>query len=264
MKAEAIRQNLSEGNLINSIVCLDEVDSTNEYLKRNAEQYPDGALVIAEKQSAGKGSKGRSWESEAGSGIWMSLLLKPEIHISKVPMLTLVMAVSIASALRRLYELPVLIKWPNDIVCHGKKLCGILTEMRTSVDEDYQVVIGMGINVNAKEFPEEICQRATSVFLETGTLQKRSYLVAEIMNCFTNDYQNFLTHKDLSGLLRTYSNLSATIGEQVRVLDAHGEYLATAICVNREGRLLVEKEDKSLVEVFADEVSVRGIYGYAP
>lgn len=264
MEAKTIRQHLSENNLISSIVCLEEVDSTNEYLKRNAKQHPDGALVIAERQSAGKGSKGRSWQSEAGSGVWMSLLLKPKIHISKVPMLTLVMAVSIARAIRQLYELPALIKWPNDIVCHGKKLCGILTEMRNSLDQDYQVVIGMGINVNAKEFPQEICHRATSVFLETGTLQKRSYLVANIMNLFANDYRNFIEHEDLSGLLRTYSNLSATIGEQVRVLDAHGEYLATAISVNRKGHLLVEKEDKSLVEVFADEVSVRGIYGYAP
>lgn len=261
---DKIKQNLTASTIVNSILCLDEVDSTNEYLKRNAEQFSHGTLTIAEAQNKGKGSKGRSWDSPAGSGIWMSLLLKPDIHMQKAPMLTLVMAVSVARACNKLYKIPVLIKWPNDIVCHGKKLCGILTEMKNNLNVGYCVIIGMGINVNVRQFPEEIAKTANSIFLETGATQDRSLLIAEIMNCFSKDYAIFLEQGDLSGLLRTYSSLSATIGQPVRVLDAQGEYTAMAISVSREGHLLVEKEDKCLVQVFADEVSVRGIYGYAP
>ena len=123
-----LRQKFGENDFLNEFRVFEELDSTNEYLKREIENLTGNTLIIALAQNAGKGSKGRNWDSPAGSGIWMSILIRPDIPAVKAPMLTLVIALSIAKAMRVLYNIPVQIKWPNDIVCNGKKLCGILTE----------------------------------------------------------------------------------------------------------------------------------------
>lgn len=262
-----IKDRLSDNNFLNDLKIFEEIDSTNEFIKREINSISDKTLVVADMQNSGKGSKGRSWSSPAGSGIWMSLLLRPDIPMPKAPMLTLVMAVSVARACRNIYGLPVEIKWPNDIVYNGRKICGILTEMKQIDIDNYGVIVGVGINVNTKEFPEELKCRATSIFIEMGVYSYRADLIAEIIKCFSNDYKVFLEYGDLSGLLRTYNSMSATIGKNVCVLDLNGEYNAVALSVGSDGHLLVEREnkqtkEKETVQIIGDEVSVRGIYGY--
>ena len=138
-----------------------DIDSTNTRAKELGEKgAPHGTLVVAEQQTAGKGRRGRSWVSPAGSSIYMTLLLRPEVEPSRAPMLTLLMAYSIAEALRESEQIDVQIKWPNDLVLNKKKICGILTEMSAEVDYVHYVVIGVGINVNTEEFPEEIARKA--------------------------------------------------------------------------------------------------------
>lgn len=256
-----IKSRLRTKKLAQKLLFFDELDSTNTFCRQNGDKYPDGTLVIANTQTAGKGSRGRGWESPENVSVYMTVLLKPEIRPEHAPRLTPVMALSIVRALRTM-GIEAGIKWPNDVVMNGRKLVGILTEMSAEIDYIHQVIIGAGINVLTEQFPEEIAQRATSLLLETGKRFSRSEIAAEIMNCFEEDYHIFLKTCDLSGLLEAYRRFSVTVGNQVRVMDRKGEYTGRALDVDSVGQLLVEKEDGSRVKVFADEVSVRGLYGY--
>lgn len=240
-----------------------ETDSTNTQAKRLGEEgAPAGALVAADRQMAGKGRRGRSWDSPPGRDIYMSLLLRPDIRPSDAPMLTLVMAQSVAEAIREKTGIDARIKWPNDIVSGGKKLCGILTEMSAEMDCINYIVIGVGINVNQPSFPEDIADRATSLMLETGRSFLRAPLIAAVMERFEDNYSRFLEAGDLSGIREDYNELLVNVGEQVRVLEPGHEYNALSFGINDRGELLVQKEDGSREAVFAGEVSVRGIYGY--
>lgn len=262
LEPSLIKGRLDKFNFINNLTVLDEVDSTNEFLKREAQNLQDRTLAVAIVQNSGKGSKGRSWTSSPESGVWMSLFLRPDIQMNKAPMLTLVMAVSVARACQILYNLPVQIKWPNDIVCNGKKICGILTEMKSLSDGGYGVVIGMGVNVNTDSFPQELREKATSIFLESGKKWQRFDLIGKIMECFMEDYKLFLQKSDLSLLLSAYSSMSVTVGKQVQVMDVRGSYSGKAVRIDKDGALVVECEDGSVKKIIGDEVSVRGIYGY--
>ena len=146
-----------------------EVDSTNTWAKRLAEEgAPNGTLTTAETQTAGKGRRGRVWKSPEGTSVSMSLLLYPDLEPAKAPMLTIVMGLAVVQGVQRALGVDTRIKWPNDAVLNGKKLCGILTEMSAQIDYINYVVIGTGINVNQTEFPEEIAEIATSLAIEMG------------------------------------------------------------------------------------------------
>ena len=139
------------------ILYFDSIDSTNTKAQELAEKgYPSGTLVVADKQIAGKGRRGRNWESPSGCGIFMTLMLKPDINPNNASMLTLVSALAVAKALADITGKDAKIKWPNDIVIDGRKVCGILTEMSAQFDYINNIVIGIGINVNNSSFPEEI------------------------------------------------------------------------------------------------------------
>lgn len=257
-----IKEKVEDSNFINELLVLEEVDSTNDFLKREIDNLQTPALVVANCQNAGKGSKGRSWISQPESGIWMSLLIKPSINMQKTPMLTLVMAVSVAEACADVCDQKIQIKWPNDIICNGKKICGILTEMKQSSAEGYGVVIGAGINVNTEMFPTELVKKATSLYLETGEKRQRFDLIGRVVKRFSHNYQLFLQKTDLSLLLDIYCGMSATIGNDVCVMDVNGSYNAKALKIETDGSLTVECEDGQMRSVYGDEVSVRGIYGY--
>ena len=153
-------------------------------------------------------------------------------------------------------------QWPNDIIINGKKLVGILTEMSTQIDYINHVTIGVGINVNLTEFPEEIRETATSLRLECGHVVKRAPLIAAVMKRFEQNYTVFLEHGDLSGLKERYSELLVNKDREVRILGAKEQYNAYALGINQTGELIVRKEDGTEEAVYAGEVSVRGVYGY--
>ena len=147
-----------------NIYYYETLDSTNTQIGQMAIQGAEhGTVVVADKQTAGKGRRGRVWESLSGENIYMSILLRPEINVNQAPMITLVMAYSVVKAIRKLGFTEAQIKWPNDIVISGKKVCGILTEMFTKDTGIDYVVVGVGINVNTKGFSEEIKDTATSL-----------------------------------------------------------------------------------------------------
>lgn len=246
-----------------TILYFDETDSTNTEARKAAEDgAPHGTLAVADYQSMGKGRRGRSWEAPHGVGIWMSLVLRPGLHPTCASMLTLVAALAVADGIRQVSGLEARIKWPNDIVAGGKKVCGILTEMSTELECIHYVVTGIGINVANREFPEEIRDVATSVWLETGKEIKRSQLIAAIMKSYETYYARFMETRDMSRLLEEYNGLLANCGQKVQVLSPDHSYTGTAIGIDETGELLVRGEDGETRRVLSGEVSVRGIYGY--
>lgn len=245
------------------VVYSDEIDSTNIKAKQLGEEGAShGTLIVADMQTAGRGRRGRGWDSPSGSSIYMSIMLRPKFPPVKAPMLTIVMAYSVARALRTCTGLDVQIKWPNDIILNGKKIVGILTEMSTEIDYINHVVIGVGINVNTETFPEEIADKATSLRIEIGEVQKRAPIVAEIMSEFEKCYEEFEKQEDLSFIQEEYNKLLVNCGKDVCILGAKESYQAHALGINETGELIVRREDGSKETVYAGEVSVRGVYGY--
>ncbi len=245
---------------------LDETGSTNIDAKRYAEEgEPHGTTVVAEKQNAGRGRRGKYWESPPGSAIYMTIMLKPDFEPDKASMLTLVMALSVAQAITEATGLKAGIKWPNDVVVNKKKVCGILTELDAEMDYIRHVVIGVGINVNnaaPEEFPEEIRQTATSLRIESGTGFSRAELLRHVLERFEENYDTFVTTLDLRLLIEAYSQYLLNLNAEVNVLDPKGSYTGIARGISTTGELLVEKENGEMKTVYAGEVSVRGLYGY--
>ena len=240
----------------------DETDSTNNDVRRlMADGEEHGVLAVADMQTAGKGRRGRTWISPAGANIFMSIGLKPDFAPDKASMMTLVMALAVCDAVRDITGLDSKIKWPNDIVVNGKKICGMLTEMDAELDCIHSVVIGVGINVNQAEFDEEISATATSLYLESKQKVIRAALIESVMQYFERYYEQFMREGDLSELQKEYNDRLVNLDAKVRVLDPKGEYDGVARGIDNLGELLVER-DGGIVKVFAGEVSVRGVYGY--
>ncbi len=245
-----------------SLYYYDAIDSTNLQAKRLAEEgAPNGTVVVADQQSAGRGRRGRTWASPAGANLYFTVLLRPKIAPDKASMLTLVMALAVAEGIRSI-AIPG-IKWPNDIVIDGRKVCGILTEMSLSAEQGSidHLVIGVGVNVAKQEFPKEL--QGYAVALEEFTCKvNRSELLNAILEQFEGYYEQFCTKADLSSLKNSYDALLVNYGRQVRVLDPKGEYDGIARGIRPTGELIVELPDGETRDVYAGEVSVRGIYGY--
>ncbi len=247
-------------------VCVYEsIDSTNEECTRLSRKgAAHGTVVVADTQTAGRGRRGRSWESPAGENLYFSLLLRPEITPDKAPMLTLVMALATAQGIQKLTGQRAGIKWPNDLVIDGKKVCGILTEMRMEQNRIDHVVIGVGINVKEQSFWGELQDKATSLETVMGAKRNisRCELLGAVLGAFEDLYEAFVAAGDLAPLLDDYNGLLVNMDREVTVLDPKEAYNGIARGITRTGELVVELPDGTCREVFAGEVSVRGIYGY--
>lgn len=240
-----------------------QIDSTNVKAKALGDEGAlQGTLVVADEQIKGRGRRGREWSSPAGSSIYMTLLLKPDCAPDRAPGLTLVMALAVAESLEEITGQQVGIKWPNDIVVNGRKVCGILTEMSLEADYIQYVVIGTGINVNTEEFPEELQSMATSLFIETGKTYQRSKIIASVMKHFEENVDKYFKTQDMTELKEKYEKFLLNKNKEVRVLQPGNEYLAKALGINEKGELLVQKTDGTMEEIYAGEVSVRGVYNY--
>lgn len=244
------------------IVYYPVTDSTNTQAKRLAEEGADhGTLVVAGRQEAGRGRRGRFWESPENDGIFMTVILRPDFKPKKASMLTIVAAMAVAKAIQASYGLPAKIKWPNDIILNGKKICGILTEMNTEIEEINYVVIGIGINVSNQKFEGEAADIATSIAIESGRHIHRASLIGAVWEWFEAYYDRFCTAGDLSGIKEEYNRCLANKDRQVRILDPKEPFDGVARGILDTGELLVETEH-GRKEVSSGEVSVRGIYGY--
>lgn len=258
---ERIKECLQTKWLGKNIIYEERIDSTNLLAKKIGEEnVMSGTVVVAEQQTAGRGRRGRAWVSPEGN-CYFSVLLRPQIHVEHASRLTLVAALALAEAIMGVSSIQVQIKWPNDIVVNGRKLCGILTESSLDGNGLKYVVIGVGINVNQQEFDIAISDIATSIFAENGQLTDCACLIAAFLNCFECYFEQFVMTEDLLGLQERYNELLVNCNREVRILDVE-EWSGVALGINEKGELLVRNHMGEVKTVLAGEISVRGIYGY--
>lgn len=245
------------------IVYEETVDSTNTLARKYADKGADhGTVFVAETQQQGKGRRGRKWESPKGTGVWMSILLKPEIETVNASMLTLVAALAGVEGINECLGVDSKIKWPNDLVLDNKKICGMLTEMSTEIETINYVIVGIGINVNTEQFPEEIDNVATSLSIQFGKKINRAGIICSVLEKFEYYYNIFLETEDLSALMDIYNERLINIGKQVKLIRKNEEVIRVSHGINKLGELLVEDEENNIEEIMSGEVSVRGLYGY--
>ena len=239
-----------------------EIDSTNEEVKRIARAGEvEGVTVIADKQTAGKGRLGRSWDSPSGNSIFMSILLRPQIRPDKASQITLMAGLAMCEAICLVTGLDAKIKWPNDIVVSGKKVCGILTEMSAEMDGINYIVVGIGVNVNNTDFPGNLSY-ATSLKLEGQKEYQRREIIKVFLEKFEPYYMAYKEVPTLEMIIPIYKRYCITLADKVKIIDSIKEYVATPLDINVDGSLVVKTEDGEINTILSGEVSVRGIYGY--
>lgn len=219
------------------------------------EGAPEGTVVIADQQVGGKGRLGRTWHSPPGTNISMSLLLRPQLELHRCPQLTLLAAVAIVEAIRVLTELPVVIKWPNDILLNGKKICGILTELSAESDRINYLVIGIGINVNTPSFPEELASIATSLMIEKQHKLPRVALIQTLLKKLEDLYLLYLK-EGFAPIKAQWEGYAISIGRRVTVRQLKGTMVGLAIGIDDEGVLLVQKDDGEIEKVYSADIEI--------
>lgn len=241
----------------------DEIDSTNEEARRLAAKGAvHGTVVAAGSQTKGRGRRGRKWESPKGDNIYLSILLRPKMEPGKASMLTLVTALAASKALEKNLAVSCQIKWPNDLVLNKKKVCGILTEMVMDGSGSFQIIVGIGMNINNEHFPEEIAHMATSVKIETGKHYNIKEIIASLLQEVETYYDIFMSHLSLGPMLAEYNERLANAGQQVQILINGEAQIRFAHGITESGALIVSDENGQMEEIISGEVSVRGLYGY--
>lgn len=233
-----------------------KIDSTNRLaMELGYAGEPEGAVVLAEEQTAGRGRSGRNWHSERGTGLYVSLLLRPRLSPVQAPLLTMLAGLSAHAAIEQSTGLSVQLKWPNDLLLNGKKLGGILTEMHAEPTLVRYVVVGIGINVNQEKFPAELSPIATSLRKESGRSQARLELLTRLLREFETDYNRFL-REGPSTVVDRFARISQfASGRRVRVDTGVDVYFGSTCGLTPEGLLLVQKEDGPVVTVIAGDVT---------
>lgn len=233
----------------------DLLASTNDLAKElGAQGAPEGALVVAEAQSAGRGRLGRSWDSPPGVGLYVSLLLRPPLPPEEMPQITLTAAVAGVRALRRAAGLTTEIKWPNDLLLHGKKAGGILTEMETESDRIRYLVLGWGLNVNNPDFPPELASTATSLHLATGRTFSRVAILRAWLEDLEALYDRFLAG-DFPRILQEWKQHAVTLGREVEVLQGTRRLRGQAVDVDADGSLLLKQPSGGIIRVTSGEIA---------
>lgn len=233
----------------------DLLASTNDLAKElGAQGAPEGAMVVAEAQSAGRGRLGRSWDSPPGVGLYVSLLLRPPLPPEEMPQITLTTAVAGVRALRRAAGLTPEIKWPNDLLLHGKKAGGILTEMETESDRIRYLVLGWGLNVNNPDFPPELTTTATSLRLATGRTFSRVAILRAWLEELEALYDRFLAG-DFPRILQEWKQHAVTLGREVEVLQGTRRLKGQAVEVDADGALLLKQPSGEIIRVTSGEIA---------
>ena len=260
---EEIEKNLSTDFIGRNIYYYESIDSTNKRAKDIALEEQEGTIIISEEQVDGKGRLGRDWISPKGKGIWMSIILKPEVDPIKVAKITLIGAAAVYKGLNNM-NIDSTIKWPNDILIDGKKICGILTEMSCELNMINYVVMGIGINVNldGNNIPEDLREKATSIKISQKKSVNRKELLANILNEFEELYIPFKDKGNISESIKICRENCALIGKEVKIIKDEKIKIGRALDINEDGQLVIEFKGGVVENVFSGEVSVRGLDGY--
>lgn len=243
------------------VICEHTLTSTNTVLKDLARKGTlSSGVCLCEMQTAGRGRLDRTWSSPEGRGVWMSVLLRPQLPPEKTPLITFCAAIAMTKAIRRLTGVDARIKWPNDVVAAGRKLCGVLLEAGFAPDGGMFVVAGTGLNVRRGAYPPELADRAVSLE-ELCDAPDRSELIA----AYLSELEEAVAAVEsgyISGITKPYHDLSCTLGREVQVLSPSETFTGVAQEVDEEGALLVRTQECRIRRVLAGDVSVRGMMGY--
>lgn len=239
------------------IIVLDETESTNSALKERAhEGAPHGSVLIARLQTAGRGRRGRVWLDESGTGVCLSLLLRTPAAPIELSRYTFATALAMCLTLRE-READARIKWPNDLMVGGKKICGILAEIESDAESVRHMIIGVGVNVNAEALPEKIRQTAVSMRAICGKILDRNLLIAEFLNCAEDLYARCKTAEGFQYIMERYEGLSDTLGQNVRVIGVNSELTGVAEGFDELGRIRLRLCDGSEEIIHSGDVSLR-------
>ena len=253
---DMLRQQLKGSLFGKRIYHFFKTDSTNRVaMELGHAGEPEGAVVLAEEQTGGRGRQGRVWHSERAAGIYVTLLLRPKLGPVQAPLLTMMAGLSARSAVQAVTGLAVDLKWPNDVLVRGKKAGGILTEMYAEPAQIEFVIVGIGLNVNQEKFPGELANLATSLRIESGKQQSRLELLVRLLREFESDYNRFLS-EGVSGVLVRFEEASSYAkGRRVRVTNGTETYTGTTAGLGPEGLLRVKRDDGELVTVLTGDVT---------
>lgn len=256
----ALLSKLAPGTFGNRLRILEKTESTqNEAAAWAKEGVPEGAVVLAEEQTGGRGRQGHVWHSPAGKGVWMSIILRPRIPLPYTPHLTLLGAVAMFRAMKKLTSAPLGIKWPNDILADGKKVAGILLESAAEDERLLYVIAGIGISVNldSADFPDELQERATSLKIVTGQEVDRASLVAACLQELEQLYR--LYEEEGFGPIRTlWEAQSITLGRQMTIDTPQGPLQGVAVGLDQSGALLLKDKTGTVQKVFSGDVHFSG------
>jgi len=232
-----------------------KTDSTNRVaMELGYGDEPEGAVVLAEEQTAGRGRAGRSWHSERGAGLYVTLLLRPKLSPVQAPLLTMLAGLSAHTAVLAQTGLSAELKWPNDLLLNGKKLGGILTEMYAEPNAVRFVIVGIGINVSQEKFPGELAETATSLRKETGRSHSRLEVLVKLLSQFETDYNRFL-REGAAYVVQRFELVSGfTNGKRIKVDTGRETFVGTTDGLSSEGLLIVRKEDGGTVTVISGDV----------
>lgn len=256
---------LASEELKERLICFDVIDSTNNYAKKIAmEGAVDGTVIVANEQTGGRGRRGRVFQSPKDSGVYFSVLYKPDMQPQEAINFTAYVAVAICDAIEAASGVRPGIKWTNDIVLGSRKVAGILTEMSIESETGLlqYIVTGIGVNVcqQATDFPEEIRDIATSLSMEVGHPVSRGRLAAEMANAMERMHAAWLGDK--GDYWERYRRDCLTLGREVRLVRDGAETTAMAVDLAEDFGLIVKYSDGTMEKVTAGEVSVRGLFGY--
>lgn len=219
---------------------------------------PDGTVVISEEQLGGKGRMARPWDSSAHKGIWMSVILKPELTPQQAPQITLVAAVAIVRAIEEVTGLTPDIKWPNDLLVNGKKITGILTELQADPDQIKAIILGIGINVNqcADDFAPELSSIASSLKIELGQKVNRAKLVAAILK-HAEHYIELYLEQGFKPIKLLWESYATTIGKPVRAVMLQETLEGTAIGITADGMLELQLKDGTVRKIYSGDIEAK-------
>ena len=259
IKASEISKDLDTKWAGRNLYVFDEVKSTNtvaKFLAMNGAE--NGTVIISERQTDAKGRSGKAWASPVG-GIWLSLIVKPNVDYSKLPMITIGTGVAVAKAIERTGITSAEIKWPNDIIIHDKKVCGILTEAVTTFNTIDSVIIGVGIdaNIDIDDFPEELQDGTTTLANELGRKEDENVLIRLFLEEFEKIAETF-NNGDYESILKDWRKRSYSVGKIVEVREPFNKnFDAYVVGIGREGALIVEKIDGTLEKVISGECIIK-------
>lgn len=242
-----------------TIVFYEEIGSTNDEAKRLArEGKPEGLLVLSDRQTAGKGRFGRKWHSPEKTGLYCSLILRPPVPVSKISLLTILAGVAVLETIQKETSLAPLLKWPNDVLINGKKVCGILTESTSKKDKVEFAIMGIGININNRkeQFPDEICLSSTSLKIESGKDIIREKFLSSLLFHLENKYTCFLKNGN-KNILQVWRKHNDVLGKKVKIYQGTRLIVGLARDIDDEGNLLVETNDGNVEKVSSGEL--RGV-----